>query len=253
MSTDGQARDGYGLDVQKRDVRAWARRNGHKLIRIETDPGLSGTLPDTERPALLAALKAVRDHEADGIIIPSLHRLARLLHQQEAILAQLWKLGGTLYAVDAGEILPDDPDDPMRTAMRQMMGVSAQLDRAMLIKRMRNGRASKHELGGYAGYGSPPYGWRSIGKELVPDWDEQAIVTRMRTMRAKGASARSPTHSTPTGRRRNAASAGTLRRSSASSSAAHRPPKSRVSRTGSSSKTRGETRSQAPGDSAPAA
>jgi len=67
-----------------------------------------------------AAPKSVRDGEADGILIPSLNRLARLLTVQEAILAQVWKLGGRVFAADTGEITPDDPDDPMRTAMRQM-------------------------------------------------------------------------------------------------------------------------------------
>ena len=34
---------------------------------------------------------------------------------------------------DQGEILPDDPEDPMRTAMHQMMGAFAQLDRGMTV------------------------------------------------------------------------------------------------------------------------
>jgi len=118
------------------------------------------------------------------------HRLARLLHYQEAILGQVWKLGGHLYTVDAGEILPDDPDDPMRTAMRQMVGVFNQLDRAMLVKRMRNGRTAKAGQGGYAGCGSPPYGQRSDGGHLVPDGREQAALGRLRELRDAGLSYR---------------------------------------------------------------
>jgi DNA invertase Pin-like site-specific DNA recombinase len=190
VSTDKQVKDGYGLDVQETDVRGFARKHGHKLIRIEIDPGLSGTLPDEERPALLAALKAVRDGEAEGIVVPSLHRLARLLVVQEAILAQIWKLGGKLFTVDTGgEVLPDDPDDPMRTAMRQMYGVFAQLDRAMLIKRMRNGRAAKAAKGGYA-YGAPPFGQGAAGKALVDDPAEQAALDRIRQLHRAGKSLR---------------------------------------------------------------
>ncbi|MFE2276646.1 hypothetical protein ACFXAE_05085 [Streptomyces sp. NPDC059454] len=44
---------------------------------------------------------------------------------------------------DQGEILPDDPKDPMRTAMRQMMGVFAQLDRGMTAAKLRSGRHIK--------------------------------------------------------------------------------------------------------------
>ncbi|MEU6839725.1 hypothetical protein ABZ941_31230 [Streptomyces rubiginosohelvolus] len=58
---------------------------------------------------------------------------------------------------DQGEILPDDPEDPMRAAMRQMMGVFAQLDRGMTVAKLRRGRRIKGEKGQYA-YGAPPYG-----------------------------------------------------------------------------------------------
>ena len=88
------------------------------------------------------------------MVISSIDRLARVLTVQEAILGMIWKLDGKLFTVDGGEVTPDDPDDPMRTAMRQMAGVFAQLDRAMVIKRLRNGRQTKAERGGYAG-GAP--------------------------------------------------------------------------------------------------
>ncbi len=59
---------------------------------------------------------------------------------QEAILAQAWAAGGRVFAADAGEILADDADDPMRIAMRQMMGVFAQLERGMIRARMARGK-----------------------------------------------------------------------------------------------------------------
>jgi DNA invertase Pin-like site-specific DNA recombinase len=189
VSTSGQI-DKYGLPAQETDMRAFAKANGHKIIRVETDGGLRGTLSDDDRPALLAALRSIRDGEADGILIPSLNRLARLLTVQEAILAKVWQMGGRVFAADTGEITPDDPDDPMRTAMRQMAGVFAQLDRAMLVKRLRNGRAEKAKQGGYAGYGSPAYGQRAEDGQLVTDDSEQAAVTRMRELRGDGLSLR---------------------------------------------------------------
>ncbi|MFC7844411.1 recombinase family protein [Streptomyces sp. NPDC057382] len=44
---------------------------------------------------------------------------------------------------DQREIPPDDPEDPMRTAMRQMMGVFAQLDRGMTVAKLRRDRRIK--------------------------------------------------------------------------------------------------------------
>jgi DNA invertase Pin-like site-specific DNA recombinase len=182
--------DKYGLPAQESDIRAYAKAHGHRILRIETDGGLTGTLSDDERPALLAALKSIRDGQSEGLLIPSLNRLARLLTVQEAILAKVWQLGGKVYAADTGEITPDDPDDPMRTAMRQMAGVFAQLDRAMLVKRMRNGRAEKAKHGGYAGYGSPAFGHRAQDGELVTDEAERATVARIAELHESGASMR---------------------------------------------------------------
>lgn len=48
-----------------------------------------------------------------------------------------------MCAADHGEILPDEADDLVRTAMRQMTGVFTQLDRAMIAKRLRDGRRIK--------------------------------------------------------------------------------------------------------------
>jgi DNA invertase Pin-like site-specific DNA recombinase len=191
VSTERQAKDGYGLADQQKQVRAWCRANDHKLVRIVTDDAKSGSLEAAERPGLLEVLKAIRDREAESVIMRDLDRIARTLTVQEGVLAQLWKLGGHAFVVtDPDEVPQDDPDDPMRTAMRQMAGVFAQLERAMTIKRMRNGRAAKAEQGGYAGYGSPSFGQRAEGKELVPDEYEAATITRMRELRDEGLSYR---------------------------------------------------------------
>jgi DNA invertase Pin-like site-specific DNA recombinase len=192
VSTTGQI-DRYGLPAQEADLKAYARasRETVTLIRIETDGAKPGSLPPDERPGLLAALKAVENGEADGLLLPGdLDRLARELVVQEAILSRVWKAGKTVYTTARGEVPADDPDDPMRTALRQFMGVIAQLDRAMTIKRMRNGRRAKAAAGGYAGYGSPAFGQHSVDGELTADEREAAVIGRMRELRSAGLSYR---------------------------------------------------------------
>jgi len=190
VSTAGQI-DRYGLPAQETDLRTYARAGKNQLVRIETDGAKPGSLPPDERPGLLAALKAIERGEADGLLVPGdLDRLARELIVQEAILSRVWKSGGVVHATTRGEILADDPDDPMRTAIRQFMGVVAQLDRALVAKRMRNGRKAKAAAGGYAGFGSPAFGQRSIDGELVTDEDQAATIARMRELRGAGLSYR---------------------------------------------------------------
>jgi DNA invertase Pin-like site-specific DNA recombinase len=190
VSTVGQV-DRYGLPAQLTDLRAYARAGAFRLIRVETDDAKSGTLPAEERPGLVSALKAIESGEADGLLVPGdLDRLARELVVQEAILSQAWKAAGVVHTTTRGEVLADDPDDPMRTAIRQFMGVFAQLDRAMIAKRMRNGRKAKAATGGYAGFGSPAYGQRAEDRQLIADDREQAVIARMAEIRGGGASYR---------------------------------------------------------------
>lgn len=192
VSTRGQV-DRYGLAAQETDLRDYARSAGVRILRTETDGALTGTLPADERPGLLAALRSIKAGEADGLLVPSLDRLARELGVQEAILGQVWDAGGIVHSAETGEVPEDDPDDPMRTAMRQMRGVFAQLDRALIIKRMRNGRKAKAAGGGYA-YGSPAYGQkageRDGKRQLVANPDESPIVARILSREAEGASVR---------------------------------------------------------------
>jgi DNA invertase Pin-like site-specific DNA recombinase len=179
--------DGYGLTVQQAEVREWARRNGHKIVKIHTDAGMSGAKSYVDRPGLSAAIADVCEYRtAEGLLIPKLDRLAREVTVQEAALAFVWRNGGQVFAADQGEVMRDDPDDPYRTAMRQMAGVFADLERMMIVKRMRDGRKAKAAAGRKA-VGQYAYGYRGEGKgrerDAAPDPDEQKavrIITKMR-------------------------------------------------------------------------
>jgi len=131
----------------------------------------------------------IEDGGAEVVLIPRLDRLARELTIQEATLAQVWKHGGRVFACDQGEVRPDDPDDPMRTAMRQMMGVFAQLDRGMIVARLRRGKRLAAEKGQRVG-GRSPYGFRAVRGTLEPVSDEQKAIAVARKLRKGGASYR---------------------------------------------------------------
>ncbi|MGY1712603.1 recombinase family protein [Geodermatophilus sp. SYSU D00758] len=100
-----------------------------------------------------------------------------------------WRHGAAVFTVESGEVLQDDPDDPMRTALQQIVGAFAELDRRMIAKRLRDGRLHKRDAGGYAG-GRPPYGWRAEDGALVEDPAEQATIRLTRELRASGLSLR---------------------------------------------------------------
>jgi DNA invertase Pin-like site-specific DNA recombinase len=151
------------------------------------DEGVSGS--QEQRDGLEDALSAVRFNGADGLVVASLDRLARSLTLQEASLQQVWASGGHVFAVDTGEVLADDPDDPVRTFVRQILGAVSQLEAGMISRRLRRGLEHKAAQGGYA-HGAPPYGLVAESGQLIPDPDEQRVVLSMIEMRGTGASLR---------------------------------------------------------------
>ena len=146
VSSDGQL-DGFGIDTQERAIASWTKAHGHRIVRTVSDVGVSGATDAVDRPGLSAALEALDAREAHGLVVARLDRLARALTVQEAALAFIWRIGAEVFTADAGQVLRDDPDDPMRTALRQVVGVFAELDRRMVVKRLRDGRAAKSATG----------------------------------------------------------------------------------------------------------
>lgn len=189
VSTAGQALEGYGLDVQEADCRALAERLGAVIVTVCTDGGVSGTVEAINRPGLTCALEAVTSGEADGIVCASLSRLGRTLTVQEAALAVAFNAGARVFTVAEGEVPADDPDDPVRKMVRQILGAVYEAERATIALRLKKGRAAKRAQGGYAG-GYVPMGSVLAGGEVVAVPEELAAVERMVELRAGGATLR---------------------------------------------------------------
>lgn len=187
VSTDRQAEEGLGLEVQEQAIAAWAKAGGHKLAGIYLDEGVSGSNGIDTREGLVDAIAALKAGDAKGLVVYRLDRLARDLVVQETLLAELRRLGAEAFSTSAAEqgYLGDDPDDPSRALIRQILGAVSQYERAMIALRLRSGRRRKAERGGYA-YGAPPYGWSAVDGELVADEGEQCVLVAMHKMAHEG-------------------------------------------------------------------
>lgn len=186
ISTDGQA-DGFGLDVQRQLVEGWAAANGHKVVGWHQDI-CSGSVEAADRPGLVEVIEALRAKRADGVAMMSLDRLGRRLVVSEAALGLLRQTGGRVFCADAGEV-DDQDDDETRILVRQVLSAIAEFEARKIVRRMQAGRAAKAAGGGFA-YGSPRFGQRSDGGELVTDGDELATVALMREWQSEGLSIR---------------------------------------------------------------
>jgi DNA invertase Pin-like site-specific DNA recombinase len=182
--------DGVSHDEQEARIRSWCGEHRYELIDVAHDIGVSGTANSNDRPGLASALTAIREGQAQGLIVLRLDRLARKLHVQEAILQRAWQDRGRVFEVEGGEVLQDDPEDPVRTFVRQVMGAVAELERNMTRKRLHNNRREAARQGKYVG-GSRlqrRYGYRLVkngnGKhryEPVPE--EHDLIAKMRRLR----------------------------------------------------------------------
>jgi len=144
VSGPTQAKDDRdGFPRQKQTIREWAKANNVRIIKIFKDI-LPGKTPLEERPGMQTMLGALL---ADGIklvVIEKLERLSRKLTIQEGGIAYMKSKGFEIVSATEPDLFDDDP---MRTAMRQMMGVFAELDARMIVRKLRGAkeraRASK--------------------------------------------------------------------------------------------------------------
>jgi len=176
-----------GLEVQRQTVEEWCRQQGHTLVGVFHDE-TSGTNGLEFRLGLAQALEKIPD-EAELLVIPRLDRLARDLVLSEQLLGEVWKAGGEVVSCAQGEgDLRNDPNDPSRALIRQVLGAVSAYERAMIVLRMKRGRMAKAAAGGFA-TGSPPFGWESDGEGGLREHPkEQQAVRNIMDMRSTGLS-----------------------------------------------------------------
>lgn len=189
VSTDAQAEQGMGLPIQADTISRWAQNAKHVISVWAQDAGQSGGTGLDDRGGLANALEAIRRGQVQGLVVARLDRLARDLVLQEQLLAEVRRLGGRVYSCSAGEdaYLVDDPADPSRKLIRQVLGAVAEYERGMIRLRLQAGIDRKRAEGGYWG-GQPPYGWKAEGGELVVEPAEYAQIELMLAARQQGAS-----------------------------------------------------------------
>jgi DNA invertase Pin-like site-specific DNA recombinase len=187
VSTDRQAENGLGLAQQEKSIRAYLTQRRVRSVRFFEDRGVSGAVED--RPGLAELLAEL--HPGDVVVVARLDRLARDLLTQEFLLRDIRRRGADVISCSETEAdyLQDDPHDPTRKLVRQVLGAISEFERAVIKLRLQRGRALKAERGGFA-YGSPPFGFRAAGGNLVPLDREQEAVAMALELRRQGRSLR---------------------------------------------------------------
>lgn len=150
--------DGTGFERQLESCTALANTLQLALDRTFEERAISGTTEATDRPAFQAMIAHLLDNGIKIILIEGMHRLAREYRVQEQLLLYLAAKGLTLYAADTGEdITAAILADPMKKALVQIQGIFAELDKSMIVAKLRKGRQiTKAKVGRCEG--RKPYG-----------------------------------------------------------------------------------------------
>jgi DNA invertase Pin-like site-specific DNA recombinase len=94
VRTSSGERDGGGQEFA---IYQWASRNGHQVIEIFRDIGISGVTPLDVRPGWVRLME--RLSEVDGVIVESLDRISRDPEQLLDVLRRLEAMGKVIISV----------------------------------------------------------------------------------------------------------------------------------------------------------
>src|ERR1035437_838130 len=149
-------------ETQLYDLRQFASQRGFEIVEEYTDHGISGT--KARRPALDRLLKDAHRHRFDVVLVWSCDRLARSTKHFLQVLDELNDL--SIQFLSQREAI--DTDGPLGRAIVVIVSAVAELERSLIVERVR------------AGMGRAKLDGRRIGRAPL-DVDRTAIVSDRRT------------------------------------------------------------------------
>ncbi len=176
-----------GPEAQRASIEAWATREGIAVASWHVDQGVCSVTAIDERPALVAALAALRDHGAGVLAVAKRDRIARDPVLTAGVERAASEAGAVVLSA-AGEGNGSTPADEF---MRGVIDSPSRYERALIRARTTAAlaviRARGHKTGG-----SVPFGYRldADGRTLVAVEAEQVIIARARALAAEGRSLR---------------------------------------------------------------
>lgn len=181
-STDDQH---LSPDAQRAAIESWARAAGVSVLSWHCDAGVSGAADLDNRPALAAALGALRADGAGLLVVAKRDRLARDCYVAAAIDRAVGSVGARVVSAD-GTCNGDTPADQF---MRSVLDAAAAYERALIRSRTKAALTAKRAKGERAG--TVPYGFTADDAgRLAMCSTEQAVIAQVRALRDAGLSFR---------------------------------------------------------------
>ena len=157
---------GNGFDRQMDTIETFCKKNGYEIERVFEEQ-ISGTTDVEDREQFADMVSEILKNGTHTIIVERLDRLARAYRIQEQLLIYLAAKGITLIAADTGEdITAAITADPMKKALIQIQGIFAELEKSMLVKKLRKARDKKRAETGRCEGPMPYYKGSEVLQEI---------------------------------------------------------------------------------------
>jgi len=176
VSSQGQL-VGSGLVRQMETIKQYCKSNGFVIVDVFEEEGISGSTDESDRPAFKQMIAEILRNGVSIIVVESLDRLAREYRIQEQLLIYLVSKGIDLISANTGEnVTQAIQQDPMKKAMVQIQGIFSELDKSLLVNKLRKARERiRQEKGKCEG-----------AKKFGEDSEEEAeVVRKIKLMRRR--------------------------------------------------------------------
>jgi DNA invertase Pin-like site-specific DNA recombinase len=166
--------DGDGPERQRQSIEKFSKAHALYCRGEFYDRAVSGTITGMDRPQF-SELLAYVDNRADSpedrigaIVVERMDRLARDLMVSEVLLAECRKRNLKVFSADQEALIDmaSDGGDPMRIAVRQIMAVLSQLEKSMIVAKLKAAR-DRIKASGRRCEGKKPYGHYLVEKPVL--------------------------------------------------------------------------------------
>ncbi|MFC1765104.1 recombinase family protein [Planctomycetota bacterium] len=174
VSSQGQIR-GHGFDRQRDEIRRYAKKDGYEIVQWYRE-AYTGTSED--RPEFIRMVEDLLTNGCRTIIIECLDRFGRRSMVSEQLLALLIRKDIAMISAMTGQCITEDvqdEDDPWKKFIVQIQNNIAELDKRLLVRKLRMAREAKKAKTGRC-EGRKPYGYYP---------GEQDVIRRIRQLARK--------------------------------------------------------------------
>ena len=153
VSTEEQAREGFSLANQRKDIRDFCEYKNWELINTFADEGISGA-GITERTGLIKALKLIQTQKIDYLVVWKLSRLSRKVADVVRITEKLDNNKTCLISIKDNI----DTSSPMGKPFLYIASIFAEMERDAMIIQVKGGMMQKAGREGRWNGGIKPIG-----------------------------------------------------------------------------------------------